>query len=128
MAKMKITPDSVSVVKKTLTMAAPTGVKPTTDSTAFFKSESAKYSDEFSNLFNQEVKALRRLGASEENAYAGAFEDPKVRLALKKSQIAGISRDRQANKGKEGFDKNGYPLPKVSEATMKSVAKKLTGK
>jgi hypothetical protein len=128
MAKMKITPDSISVVKKTLTMAAPTGVKPTADSTAFFKSESMKYSDEFSNLFNQEVKELRRLGASEENAYSGAFENPKVKLALKKAQIAGMSRDRQANKGKEGFDKNGYPLPKVSEATMKSAAKKLTGK
>jgi len=128
MAKMKITPDSISVVKKTLTMAAPTGVKPTADSTAFFKSESAKYGDEFSNLFDQKVKELRKLGVTEEDAYGGAFDDPKVKLALKRTKIASMSRDRQANKGKEGFDKNGYPLPKVSEATIKSAAKKLTGK
>jgi hypothetical protein len=128
MAKMKITPDSVSVVKKTLTLGAPTGgVKPTPDSTSFFKSESMKYAGQFSDLFDQKVKELRKYGATEDNAYAGAFDDPQVKLALKKSQIAGISRDRQANKGKEGFDKNGYPLPTISEATKKSVAAKLTG-
>jgi hypothetical protein len=129
MAKMKITPDSISVVKKTLTLGAPTGgVKPTPDSTAFFKSESAKYGDEFSNLFDQKVKELRKLGATEENAYGGAFDDPKVKLALKRTQIASMSRDRQANKGKEGFDKNGYPVANISAPAMKSVTKKLTGK
>jgi hypothetical protein len=39
-----------------------------------------------------------------------------------------MSRDRQANKGKEGFDKNGFPLPKVSEKQKAVIVTKLTGK
>ena len=125
---MKITPDSVSVVKKTLTLGAPTGIVATPDSTAFFKSFSAKYGDEFGRLFDAKVKELRKLGATEENAFSAAYEDPQVRLALKRAQTGAQAIERQANKGKEGFDKDGYPLPKVSAPAMKAIAKKLTGK
>jgi len=126
MAKMKITPDSVSVVKKTLTMSAPTGVTPTPDSTAYFRDLANSKTDEFTNLYNQKVKELKKLGDTQ--AEISALQDPKVKMLLTATQKAAMSRDRQANKGKEGFDKNGYPLPKVSEKQKAAVASKLTGK
>ena len=126
MAKMKITPDSVSVVKKTLTMAAPTGVTPTQDSTAYFRDLANSGTAEFMNLYNQKVKELKKLGDTQ--AEISALEDPKVKMLLTSAQKAAMSRDRQANKGKEGFDKNGFPLPKVSEKQKAVIVTKLTGK
>ena len=126
MAKMKITPDSVSVVKKTLTMSAPTGVTPTQDSTAYFRDLANSGTAEFMNLYNQKVKELKKLGDTE--AEISALQDPKVKMLLTSAQRAAMSRDRQANKGKEGFDKNGFPLPKVSEKQKAVIVTKLTGK
>ena len=123
MAKMKITPDSVSVVKKTLTLSAPTGgVKPTQDSTAYFRGVADKRlenlkkyeQDFFKNYKNAKLEDL--------------MQEEGYKNIIKGVESAALNRIRQANKGKEGYDKNGYPLPKVSESTIKSAAKKLTGK
>lgn len=121
MAKMKITPDSVSVVKKTLTLGAPTGVTPTQDSTAYFRSVTDK---RLENLKKYEQDFMKNFkGAS----LSDLMQDEGYKNILKGIESAALSRMRQADKGKPGFDKNGYPLPKITEKQKAAVASKLTG-
>jgi len=126
MAKMKITPDSLSVVKKTLTLGAPTGIVPTQDSTSYFRELSKSNFDKFKTLFDSKVNELKRFGAKDPEV--AVLEDPQVKKYLDIAGFAAMARDRQANKGKEGFDKNGFPLAVPSAATMQSAKQKLTGK
>ena len=123
MAKIKITPDSISVVKKTLSLGAPTGgVKPTQDSTAYFQGVVDKRLMNLEKFEKDFFKTYPNVTAQD------LYKEEGYRNLLKGISEGALNKMRQANKGKEGFDKNGFPLPKVSEATMKSVAKKLTGK
>jgi len=123
MAKMKITPDSVSVVKKTLTMSAPTGgVKPTADSTAFFQGVVDKRLANLDKFEKDFFKTYPNVTAQD------LYKEEGYRNLLKGISEAALNKMRQANKGMEGYDKNGYPLPKISEKQKAAVVTKLTGK
>lgn len=118
---MKITPDSVSVVKKTVKLGAPTGVTATQDSTAYF-----------GELANKRLENLDKYEKNFFNTYKGAtmsdlLKEDGYKNILKGVETAALSRMRQANKGKEGYDKNGYPVAKVGEKQAKAIAVKITG-
>ena len=119
MARMKITPDSVSVVKKTLTLGAPTGIVATPDSSAFFQGVADK---RLENLDKYERNWVKTYGNAE-----GLNTDEGYRNIIKGISNAALNKMRQENKGKPGFDKNGYPLPKITEKQKAAVASKLTG-
>ena len=153
---MKITPESVSAVKTTLKLGgptggilAPTGIVATQDSTKYFDERATEKFKTAVNYYNQAKQYFKDMGVADNriNDYimAGGYEKKFTEL-MNAGDPDIESRDRQANKGKPGYDKNGYPLPqaqpqvapkttpapaskpKTTQPTMKSVGKKLTGK
>lgn len=122
MAKIKITPDSVSVVKKTLTLGAPKKMEATQDSTAYFRGLTEKRLENLKKYEQDFFKNFKNASLSD------LMQEEGYKNILKGIESGALNRMRQANKGKEGFDKNGYPLPKVSAPAMKAIASKLTGK
>lgn len=153
---MKITPESVSAVKTTLKLGgptggilAPTGIVATPDSTKYFNDITTEKFKTAVEYYNQAKKYLTSLGVPDNsiNDYmrSGGYEKRFTEL-MNAVDPYEQARDRQANKGKPGYDKNGYPLPqaqpqvapkttpapaskpKTTQPTMKSVGGKLKSK
>jgi hypothetical protein len=88
-----------------------TTVKPTRDSTGYYR--------------NQAIRAT-----SEQDFAANFGNKTAYSKAVKAEAKANENKARQANKGKPGYDKNGFPLPKIQSGTKgvgKLAAKKNGG-
>lgn len=149
---MKITPESVSAVKTTLKLGGPTGglqsltgVTATPDSTQYYDDKSRQMYERAANYYNRAINFYRSMGHSAESALDSFRNSGDLKIWEKMMDDINPSieaKDRQANKGKPGYNENGYPLPQVApkttpapaskpkttQPTMKSVGKKLTGK
>jgi hypothetical protein len=79
-----------------------TTVKPTRDSTAYYR--------------NQAIKAT-----SEQDFDLQRGDIKSYKKNLDREKAAKAAQARQANKGKPGYDKNGFPLPKMQSGAKGAV-------
>lgn len=85
-------------------------VKPTADSTAYYRN-----------------RMISRVPSGYEALESGDLKKYNQYVKVQEKDID--NRNRQANKGKAGYDKNGFPIPKIKSAskTTSKLGVKKTG-
>ena len=108
----------IEIVKKTLSLNAPTGgvQKASADSTAFFRERGQALIKELDKYQSDWAKTYGRMDELP--------SDPSWKAIINRIGKNAQDQERQRNKGKEGFDKDGNPVKK----TMGSIAEKKSGK
>lgn len=98
-----------------------TSMKASADSTKYFNEQANKRMARMNQIQGEYAKNFPGVSVSSDDEYKGLSKGMLKNLA---------DRNRQANKGKPGFDKDGYPLKKqkMGGVTKKSVAKKAVAK
>ena len=117
MAKLKVDPSKLEVVKKTLSVSAPTGkvMEATQDSTAFLRERQGSLLKRMSQIESEYARLYPKESFTTDDEY---------KMILKKLAETGMDLERQKNKGKEGFDKFGKPVKKMADVKSKITGNK----
>lgn len=98
-------------MKKVIAVASKT---PTADSTGYFKKQAVENFKRQGDVRNTLMTEFKRGGFTPEVAKSVAEETEEYKSAKAATDKSSESVTRQANKGKEGFDENGYVMKKTT--------------